>query len=116
MVNCAKIEGLLSHNWCCSLSRDYRFRRAKSKWNKIEHRMFCHITQNWRGKALVSHEVMVALIASTTTQKGLKIKAERNQGRYEKGKTPTEEELASIRMFPQDFHGEWNYAIRPQPS
>ena len=92
------------------------FPPATSKWNKIEHRMFCHITQNWRGKALVSHEVMVELIASTTTQKGLKIKAERDQGRYEKGKAPTEEELASIRMFPQDFHGEWNYSIHPQPS
>jgi transposase len=92
------------------------FPPATSKWNKIEHRMFCHITQNWRGKALVSHEVMVELIASTTTQKGLRIKAQRDEGRYEKGKTPSEEELASIRLFPHEFHGEWNYAIRPQLS
>jgi transposase len=92
------------------------FPPATSKWNKIEHRMFCHITQNWRGKALVSHEVIVELIASTTTKKGLRIKAERDEGRYEKGKVPTEKELASLRLFPEDFHGEWNYSIRPQLS
>src|SRR5882762_121699 len=92
------------------------FPPATSKWNKIEHRMFCHITQNWRGKALVSHEVIVELIASTTTKKGLRIKAERDEGRYEKGKVPTEKELASLRLFPEDFHGEWNYSIRPQSS
>lgn len=89
------------------------FPPATSKWNKIEHRMFCHITQNWRGKALVSHEVMVELIAATTTQKGLKIKAERDQGRYEKGKAPSEKELESIKLFPDEFHGEWNYSIHP---
>jgi transposase len=92
------------------------FPPATSKWNKIEHRMFCHITQNWRGKALVSHEVVVELIAATTTPKGLKIKAERDTGRYEKGKTPTEAELESIRLVPDEFHGDWNYSIRPQSS
>ena len=92
------------------------FPPATSKWNKIEHRMFCHITQNWRGKALVSHQVIVDLIAATTTKKGLKIKAERDEGRYAKGKTPTAEEVASLRLFPHAFHGEWNYSIRPQPS
>ena len=91
------------------------FPPATSKWNKIEHRMFCHITQNWRGKALVSHEVIVELIAATTTQKGLKIKAERDHGRYEKGKAPSEKELESIKLFPNAFHGEWNYSIRPHP-
>jgi hypothetical protein len=90
------------------------FPPATSKWNKIEHRMFCHITQNWRGKALVSHEVIVELIASTTTKKGLKIRAERDVGHYEKGKIPTEKELASLCLFPHDFHGEWNYSIHPQ--
>jgi transposase len=90
------------------------FPPATSKWNKIEHRMFCHITQNWRGKALVSHEVIVELIASTTTKKGLKIRAERDEGHYAKGKVPTKEELASLRLFPHAFHGEWNYSIQPQ--
>jgi len=89
------------------------FPPATSKWNKIEHRMFCHITQNWRGKSLVSHEVIVELIAATTTQKGLKIKAERDTGCYEKGKTPTEAELESIQLVPDEFHGDWNYSIRP---
>jgi hypothetical protein len=90
------------------------FPPATSKWNKIEHRMFCHITQNWRGKALVSHEVVVELIAATTTQKGLRIKAERDTGHYEKGKIPTDAELESIRLVPDTFHGDWNYSIRPQ--
>ena len=92
------------------------FPPATSKWNKIEHRMFCHITQNWRGKALVSHEVIVELIASTTTKKGLKIRAERDEGHYAKGKVPTKEELAALRLFPHSFHGEWNYSIHPQGS
>ena len=92
------------------------FPPATSKWNKIEHRLFCHITQNWRGKALVSHEVIVELIASTTTQKGLKIKAERDKGSYEKGKSPTDDELDSMRLFRHDFHGDWNYSIHPQSS
>lgn len=90
------------------------FPPATSKWNKIEHRMFCHITQNWRGKALVSHEVIVDLIAATTTRRGLKIKAERDNGRYEKGRTPTEAELESMRWVPDEFHGDWNYSICPQ--
>ena len=92
------------------------FPPATSKWNKIEHWMFCHITQNWRGKALVSHEVIVELIASTTTKKGLKIRAERDEGHYAKGKVPTKEELAALRLFPHSFHGEWNYSIHPQGS
>lgn len=90
------------------------FPPATSKWNKIEHRMFCHITQNWRGKALVSQEVIVDLIASTTTQKGLRIKAQRDTGRYAKGKIPTESQLASLRLVRNAFHGEWNYCIQPQ--
>jgi transposase len=90
------------------------FPPATSKWNKIEHRMFTHITQNWRGRALVSHEVVVELISSTTTRNGLKIKAERDEGRYEKGKSPTLEQLESMRLTPNTFHGEWNYTIRPQ--
>ena len=90
------------------------FPPATSKWNKIEHRMFCHITQNWRGKALISHEVIVNLIASTTTKKGLRIKAERDEGHYEKGKIPSKKELASLRLIRNEFHGDWNYSIHPQ--
>jgi len=87
------------------------FPPATSKWNKIEHRLFCHITQNWRGKALVSHEVIVALIAATTTQAGLKVNAERDESKYEPALKPSTEEMASIPLKRADFHGEWNYTI-----
>lgn len=89
------------------------FPPATSKWNKIEHRLFCHITQNWRGKALVSHEVIVELIAATTTQAGLKVKAERDQSKYETSVKPSREEMETIPLKRADFHGEWNYTIRP---
>ena len=92
------------------------FPPATSKWNKIEHRMFCHITQNWRGKALISHEVIVNLISATTTQKGLKVRAQRDENRYEKGKVPSEQDLRSMRLTRHAFHGEWNYTIQPQAS
>ena len=92
------------------------FPPATSKWNKIEHRMFSHITQNWRGKALVSHEVIVNLIAATTTEKGLKVRAQRDENRYEKGKVPSEADLLSMRLIRDDFHGDWNYTIEPKPS
>ncbi|HEV7403310.1 MAG TPA: ISAzo13 family transposase, partial [Chthoniobacteraceae bacterium] len=81
--------------------------------NKIEHRLFCHITQNWRGKALVSHEVIVELIAATTTQAGLKVRAESDQSHSETKIKPTPEQMASIRMTRADFHGEWNYTLHP---
>lgn len=89
------------------------FPPATSKWNKIEHRLFCHITQNWRGKALVSHEVIVQLIAATTTQKGLKVQAESDTSKYETKIKPTPEQMASIKMTHDQFHGEWNYTIVP---
>jgi hypothetical protein len=89
------------------------FPPATSKWNKIEHRLFCHITQNWRGKALVSHEVIVELIAATTTQAGLKVRAEADQSHYETKIKPTPEQMASIRITREDFHGEWNYTLHP---
>lgn len=89
------------------------FPPATSKWNKIEHRLFCHITQNWRGRALVSHDVVVALIASTTTQAGLKVEAERDESKYEVAMKPTRQEMASINLRRSSFHGEWNYTISP---
>ncbi len=89
------------------------FPPATSKWNKIEHRLFCHITQNWRGKALVSHEVVVQLIAATTTRAGLTVRAESDPSRYETKLKPSPEQMASIRMTRGDFHGEWNYTIHP---
>ena len=87
-----------------------------SKWNKIEHRMFCHITQNWRGRPLESLAVIVSLIGNTTTEKGLKIRAEIDVSQYPKGQKVSDQELALIQLRPDAFHGEWNYAILPQPS
>jgi hypothetical protein len=87
-----------------------------SKWNKIEHRMFAYITQNWRGKPLVSHEVIVQLIGSTTTQTGLTIRAEINTGRYAPGRKIPDKAFADIRIKREAFHGEWNYTIVPRAS
>ena len=79
--------------------------------------MFCHITQNWRGRPLVSHEVIVNLIvnliANTTTRAGLKIRAELDRGMYPTGIKITDTELASLNLKPADFHGEWNYTVLP---
>jgi len=90
------------------------FPPGTSKWNKIEHRMFCHISQNWRGRPLVSREVIIALIGSTTTKQGLKIKAVLDERPYEAGIKVSKAELAQVKLEPADFHGEWNYTIRPQ--
>lgn len=89
------------------------FPPGTSKWNKIEHRMFSHISMNWRGKPLFSHEVVVNLIASTTTRAGLKIEAEIDTNNYPKGIQVTDEELEKIKIQRADFHGEWNYTILP---
>ena len=90
------------------------FPPGTSKWNKIEHRLFCHITQNWRGKPLVSHEVIVNLIANTTTQTGQRIQAELDTRRYETGITVSDTELAALRIKTARFHGDWNYIILPR--
>lgn len=90
------------------------FPPGTSKWNKIEHRMFCHITQNWRGRPLISHQVMVNLIANTTTSQGLQIRAALDTGKYPIGVKVTNEELADVRLKPAIFHGDWNYTITPE--
>lgn len=87
-----------------------------SKWNKIEHRLFSRITQNWRGKPLVSVEVIVNLIAATTTTTGLKVHSELDTGTYPKGVKVSDEELAQLNLNRDDFHGEWNYQISPRNS
>lgn len=84
-----------------------------SKWNKIEHRMFCHITQNWRGRPLISLETIVNLIANTRTTKGLTIQSALDESRYEKGIKVSNEEMADLNIKTDTFHGEWNYSIRP---
>lgn len=89
------------------------FPPGTSKWNKIEHRLFSFISLNWRGKPLVSHEVIVNLIAATTTRKGLIVRAELDPTPYPKGVKVSDEEFATIRLARDDFHGEWNYVITP---
>jgi hypothetical protein len=86
-----------------------------SKWNKVEHRLFSFITQNWRGKPLVSYQTIVQLIASTTTRSGLNVKCEVDTGSYPAGIKVTDEEMSSINIKPHEFHGEWNYTIAPRP-
>jgi hypothetical protein len=90
------------------------FPPGTSKWNKIEHRLFSFITQNWRGKPLVSHEVIVNLIAATKTKTGLHVKSRLDIAKYPKGVKVSKEEFAAIHLHPDDFHGDWNYTIQPR--
>ena len=92
------------------------FPRGTSKWNKIEHRLFSHITMNWRGRPLESHEVVVNLIAGTTTRTGLTVVAELDQDDYEKGIKVTDKEFEKIPITRHAFHGEWNYTIQKLPA
>src|ERR1035437_2657565 len=84
-----------------------------SKWNKIEHRLFSFISINWRGKPLRSYRTIVQLIAATTTEAGLTVRAELDEKKYPKGLKVSDAQLATVNMFPHDFHGEWNYTIAP---
>jgi hypothetical protein len=90
------------------------FPPGTSKWNKIEHRLFCFITKNWRGRPLTTYEVIVNLIATTTTKSGLTVRAALDPRRYETGIAVSKEELAQLRITPARFHGEWNYSITPR--
>ena len=90
------------------------FPPGTSKWNRIEHRLFSFITKNWRGKPLVSHEVIVNLIAATTTRTGLRVQSQLDTGKYPKGIKVGKQEFAAIQLRPDLFHGEWNYAITPR--
>src|SRR5207302_1585128 len=85
-----------------------------SKWNKIEHRLFSFISQNWRGRPLVSHEVVVNLIAATTTEMGLQVSCELDRNSYPSGIKISKEDMARISLQKDAFHGEWNYTILPQ--
>jgi len=85
-----------------------------SKWNKIEHRMFCHITQNWRGTPLTDRLTVIELIANTTTETGLKIRCELDPNAYPKGIKVSDEEMATLNIKRDEFHPDWNYAIEPR--
>ena len=86
-----------------------------SKWNKIEHRMFSHISENWCGRVLISHEVIVNLIANTTTTTGVRIEARLDSATYPTGVKVSDEELKQVNLHPAEFHGkDWNYTIKPK--
>ena len=89
------------------------FPPGTSKWNKIEHRLFSYIARNWRGQPLVSRQAVVSLIAATTSTAGLKVHAELDEHDYERGIKISDAQLAAVNLAPDDFHGEWNYRIKP---
>jgi len=90
------------------------FPPGTSKWNKIEHRLFSAISQNWRGKPLVSHEVIVKLIAATTTRTGLRVRSALDENYYPAGRTVSDADMATLHLRPDSFHGEWNYSLVPR--
>jgi hypothetical protein len=85
-----------------------------TQWNKIEHRMFCHITQTWRGKPLISRLAVVELIAATTTKTGLTVQCELDENSYAKGIKVTDAEMATLNIETDPWHPEWNYTIKPR--
>jgi len=89
------------------------FPPGTSKWNKIEHRMFCHITENWRGRPLISRAVIINLIGSTTTETGLTINADLDTNSYPTGIKVSDQEMAAIHITAHKFHGDWNYTVTP---
>ena len=117
-------NGVRNRLWKCQLQKMSseenlkimvcHFPPGTSKWNKIEHRMFSCISQNWRGRPLTSHEVIVQLIAATSTDAGLKIKAEIDSNPYQTGMKISDKQMASLNIKRADFHGEWNYMFLPQ--
>jgi transposase len=92
------------------------FPPGTSKWNKIEHRLFCHITENWRGKPLRTFETVVELIGNTHTEKGLRVRAKLDKRKYPTGIDVTDEEMATLALRQDKFHGDWNYELRPRRS
>jgi Rhodopirellula transposase DDE domain len=90
------------------------FPPGTSKWNKIEHRLFCHITQNWRGRPLTSLQVIISLIGSTTTEQGLEVHAQLDENPYKTGIKVTDEQFNTIAIRRKRFHGDWNYRISPR--
>ena len=87
-----------------------------SKWNRIEHRLFSFISQNWRAKPLVSYRVIVDLISATTTKTGLSVRCELDTRPYPRGISVSDQEMAALDITRDPFHGEWNYTIRPHKS
>jgi hypothetical protein len=102
----------LADETCLEISLAH-FPPGTSKWNKIEHRLFSFITQNWRGKPLISHEVIVNLIAATTTRTGLRVQSALDSNTYESGIRISKQQMEELNIRRDEFHGEWNYTIVP---
>ena len=92
------------------------FPPGTSKWNKVEHRLFSAISQNWRGKPLTSHEVILKLIGSTTTRSGLTVQSELDTSNYPTGRTIRDSDMATLNIRTEKWHGEWNYSLLPRQS
>ena len=92
------------------------FPPGTSKWNKIEHRLFCHITNNWRGRPLLTRQVVVNLIGGVSTAQGLRVKAALDENIYDADIKVSDAELATVSIERGEFHGEWNYCIKPRYS
>ena len=90
------------------------FPPGTSKWNKIEHRLFSAISQNWRGKPLVTHEVIINLISATTTNNGLRVESPLDTNLYPKGIKISDKQMAEVQLRREGFHGDWNYSILPR--
>ena len=90
------------------------FPPGTSKWNKIEHRMFCYITENWRGRPLVSRQVVVNLIGHTRTKSGLTIHSELDENSYPTGQSVSDEQMRALNLKRDKFHGDWNYSLTPR--
>ena len=99
----------------CFAAHKQRHWPGTSKWNKIEHRLFSAITMNWRGRPLTSHEVIVNTIAATTTRTGLTVRAGLDPGSYPEGVKVSDEQMAVLPLDRHDWHGDWNYTLRPEP-
>jgi hypothetical protein len=123
-ANCGGSNGYRTRLWKAELQRladetrltirVAHYPPGTSKWNKIEHRLFCHIATNWRGRPLLTHQVVVDLIASTTTTTGLEVFARLDPRTYEKGRKVSKEEMAALKIKRAAFHGEWNYVFKPR--
>ena len=90
------------------------FPPGTSKWNKIEHRLFSFISQNWRGKPLISHEVIINLIAATTTAAGLTVQSKLDTNAYPAGLKVSDQQMAELQLRRDKFHGDWNYSLLPR--
>jgi hypothetical protein len=122
-ADCGGSNGYRNRRWkwelqtlANELSRDIQVNHyppGTSKWNKIEHRLFAFITKNRQGIPLVSAAVIVNLIGTTKTERGLSVRCVLDEGTYEKGRELSDEQFESINILKNDFHGEWNYTIRP---